>query len=537
MKKLATLLLAAGLVLSAVSGASAIDFKAKGLWAIQFDYGGNSRATGGNNGTGYNQRGNGGLDQFDSQQRVRLQLEAVASEALSGTAWFEMNSQWGNGGSGSLGADRNIVVVKGAWLDWTPPNTDLKIRMGLQPLAMPSFTGAASVFDDDVAAVTFNYKFNDNVSLTALWARPYNDNGVDTNAGYGNRGSNASYLDNVDVGALLLPLTFDGVKVTPWVMLGAIGPNFASSATARSWVRDDDVTGHWAFATADQLGGAPGNAINRVAEGMLPVGGARHKDGTRTGTVQHAYATAFWAGLTGEVTAFDPFRFAWDVNYGSSSWPDDGSLNRAGWLASLLFEYKLDWGIPGLYGWYGSGDDSDPSNGSERMAVFDYNGNNQFSDFAFNGSPSIVTPREGVVSTNMAGTWGVGIRLKDFSFVEDLKHTLRVNYIGGTNSPDFARKYLSGGGRGYTAFGNGFNSTRGTFGNMYLTKLDSAVEFGLRTDYKVYDNLNIYLDANYLLMSINEDVWEGASFNGGTGNDKRTVRDPWNLQLGFVYSF
>jgi outer membrane protein W len=439
-------------------------------------------------------------------------LEAVASEALSGTVWFEMNSQWGNNASGSLGADRNIVVVKGAWLDWTPPNTDLKIRMGIQPLAMPSFTGAASVFDDDVAAVTFNYKFNDNVSLTALWARPYNDNG---GLVAGDRGHNQYYMDNVDVGALLLPLSFDGVKVTPWVMLGAIGPNFNHNPDTFS-----------------------GSTYGRVVEGMLPVGGAIRKDGMPSGKPQHGYATAFWAGLTGEVTAFDPFRLAWDVNYGSATWPDDGRLNRAGWLASLLFEYKLDWGIPGLYGWYGSGDDSDPSNGSERMAVFDFNGTNQFSHFAFNGSPTINTPREGVISTNMAGTWGVGIRLKDFSFVEDLKHTLRVNYIGGTNSPDFARKYLTGQGRGYTSITRGgFNNTAAGLNNMYLTKLDSAVEFGLRTDYKVYENLNIYLDANYLLMSINEDVWKGASFNGGTGDDKRTVRDPWNLQLGFVYSF
>jgi outer membrane protein W len=514
-------------------------FKAKGLWFMEFNMGQNARGTGGGGGTGYNQRGNGGtMDEFDAYQRIRLQLDAVASEALSGTVWFEMNSRWGSGANGgALGADGTIVVVKNAYLDWTPPNTDLKIRMGLQALAMPSFTGAASVFDDDVAAITFNYKFNDNVSLTALWARPYNDNGADTTGAtsFGQRGSNQYYLDNVDVGALLLPLTFDGVKVTPWVMLGAIGPNFASAAATRTL----NANGTTTFTAANQFGGAPGNALNRVAEGMLPVGVARHKDGTRTGKIQHAYATAFWAGLTGEVTAFDPFRFAWDIKYGSSSWPDDGSLNRAGWLASLLFEYKLDWGIPGLYAWYGSGDDDDPSNGSERMAVFDYNGTNQFSDLAFNGAPSAVSvPREGVVSTNMAGTWGIGIRLKDVSFVEDLKHTLRVNYIGGTNNATFARRYIAGtsGGRGFWGVGGrSFNNTQNNYNNMYLTTKDSAVEFGLKTDYKVYENLNIYLDANYIVLSIDHDTWKkgGATTNGVT----REVRDPWNVNVGFVYSF
>ena len=47
MKKIATLLLAAGLVFGAATGASAIDFKAKGQWIMSFDYGQNGGFTGG----------------------------------------------------------------------------------------------------------------------------------------------------------------------------------------------------------------------------------------------------------------------------------------------------------------------------------------------------------------------------------------------------------------------------------------------------------------------------------------------------------
>lgn len=126
------------------------------------------------------------------------------------------------------------------------------------------------------------------------------------------------------------------------------------------------------------------------------------------------------AGVTGEVTYWDPFRIAWDVNYGSAAYADQ-KMDREGWLASLLLEYKLDWGTPGIYGWYGSGDDSNPRNGSERMPVVSANGNNDFSNFAFNGNPYIA--REAVLGTTMVGTWGIGARLKDVSFLEDLKHT------------------------------------------------------------------------------------------------------------------
>ena len=35
-------------------------------------------------------------DEFEAQQRVRLQLDAVASESLSGTVFFEIGNQlWG----------------------------------------------------------------------------------------------------------------------------------------------------------------------------------------------------------------------------------------------------------------------------------------------------------------------------------------------------------------------------------------------------------------------------------------------------------
>lgn len=84
----------------------------------------------------------------------------------------------------------------------------------------------------------------------------------------------------------------------------------------------------------------------------------------------NAYGTAFWAGLTGEITAADPFRLAWSVNYGTFDSGEE-ALNRSGWYASLLAEYKLDWGTPGIYAWYSSGDDDDPTNGSERLPSFD----------------------------------------------------------------------------------------------------------------------------------------------------------------------
>ena len=497
MKKLMTLALAAAMMLGAATGANAIDFKAKGQWIMSFDYGmhGNFGESKAKNNSGFKNE-----DEFEARQRVRLQLDAVASEALSGTVFFEIGDQvWGdNDNGGALGADGKVVELKRAYIDWMVPQTDLKVRMGIQGIALPSFTtNASQIMDDDVAAISLNYQFNENVGLTAFWARPYNDNG-----GYSSRWDGKNYMDNMDMFAVLLPLTFDGVKVTPWVMYAAMGPGMFDNGEKE-----------------------PGNAWGRASAGMV--------SGFQGTDWNDSYGNAFWAGVTGEVTYWDPFRIAWDVNYGSASY-EDQKMNREGWLASLLLEYKLDWGTPGLYGWYSTGDDNNPRNGSERMPVVSANGNNQFSNFAFNGNPYIA--REGILGSTMVGTWGIGARLKDVSFLEDLKHTLRVNFMGGTNAPKMAKyvgDYAPFEKRGVQAVAEGGFS----YDPMYLTTEDYALEIGLTNTYKMYDNFTVMLDAAYVALWLDDSTstWgknPGRSALGGDG-----VYDAWNVNLSFVYSF
>ena len=525
MKKIATLLLAAGLVFGAATGASAIDFKAKGQWIMSFDYGQNGGFTGGNGMTGFNGKTGGRYaneDEFEAKQRVRLQLDAVASESLSGTVFFEMgDTTWGQAANsrgvaqgGALGADGTIVEVKNAYIDWIVPQTDLKFRMGIQGIALPSFTTGSNVFNDDVAGITASYQFNENVGLTAFWARPYNDNYVNANDHGGTRNN---YLDNVDMFALLMPLTFDGVKVTPWVSYAAIGPNAFRNANGYF----SNVTGaNNAFPTA----------------GMMALGGARHKSGAASTKAMGTYGNAVWAGLTGEMTTFDPFRLAWDFNYGSVSYADSRA-NRAGWLGSLLFEYKLDWAIPGLYTWYASGDDGNPANGSERMPSLSTSStDNGFSDFAFSGGKGL--GRESLVSYDMTGTWGVGVRLKDMSFIENLKHTVRLNVMGGTNSTTMTR-YLAPHNGAYQRFAGatGPNSAGAVAGAspLYLTTNDTAMEIGMSNEYKMYDNFSVFLDASYISLWLDKSrsVWGNSRMNGRSDQE----RDPWNVDLRFVYSF
>ena len=520
MRKLATLLIAAGLVFGAgTTAANAIDFKAKGEWVMSFDYGQNGNLTGGNGQIGYN----GSEDEFEAKQRVRLQLDAVASESLSGTVFFEIgNTTWGNAKSGgALGADQTIVEVRRAYIDWMVPNTELKVRMGLQGMALPSFAVQKNqAFNDDVAGITLSYQFTENVGVTAFWARPYNDNfagGWYSNTDY--RQSN--FMDNIDAFGLTIPLTFDGFKVTPWGMIAAIGPNAFGSY--------DEEKGEW-----DTFGNFAGeSAKKQMAAGLLPAWGVMSSDANRniSGVKLDKYAVAWWAGLTADITYFDPFRVAFDFTAGGVDW-DESRLNRSGWMAALLLEYKMDWGIPGLVAWYASGDNSNLGDGSERMPYLSVNnGDNDFSYYAFDGHPYIA--REGVIGSSMAGTWGVGLRVKDVSFIEDLKHTLRVNLIGGTNNhkifKELARHYLD-----FTQYTS--NSANYGFRSVYLTDQDTMLEIGLHNEYKMYENFTIMLDANYLALWLADTKYDGMR-RYMDGSNSTETRDAWNVNVSFVYSF
>lgn len=527
MKKLATLLIAAGLVFGATApAANAIDFKAKGEWVMSFDYGQNGNFTGGHGQTGY---GKSNEDEFEARQRVRLQLDAVASENLSGTVFFEIgNTRWGSNsadnGGGALGADGTIVEVRRAYIDWMVPNTELKVRMGLQGMELPSFAMKKSqVFVDDVAGITLSYQFTDNVGATLFWARPYNDNFSGSQAGgkYSRNDVNSNFMDNVDVFGLTIPLTFDGIKVTPWGIIAAIGPNAFGNDVFND---DGSVVGY------DNFGNYVGTSAAQMRAGLLPAWGVAGTKGPHANEVKlDQYATAWWAGLTADITYFDPFRIALDFMGGGVSW-DDSRLNRAGWMVALLLEYKLDWGIPGLVAWYASGDNSNLGDGSERMPYLSLgNGDNDFSYYAYDGHPGIA--REGVLGSSMTGTWGVGLRVKDVSFIEDLKHTLRVNLIGGTNDHKIFKQLAKHGAA------NDYNLNDSTWGlnGVYLTDQDTVLEIGLHNEYKMYENFTIMLDGNYMALWLADTKYKGVR-RTMTGVSSET-RDAWNINVSFVYSF
>ena len=506
MKKILTLMLAAGMLLGAASGAKAIDFKASGEWLVGFGLGDGSLIKDVDNKKRHHE------DTFNAGQRVRLQLDAVASESLSGTVFFEIGDQmWGNAESGgALGADGKEVKVKNAYIDWMVPNTDLKLRMGLQAVAMPNVAGGSAIMDGDAAAVVASYQFNDNVGLTALWMRPLNDN----YAGrvYGDREDyQKNYLDNMDLFALMLPLKFDGVELTPWAMYGMQGKNTRFNEGG--------------VETAD-------GALDVTLPGYLLPG----MNEFALGKTSKAYGSMFWAGLPVAITAFDPLNIEFDINYGyvEAMGRYDvlkrgtdlvrGNSKREGWLVKALVEYKMDWGTPGIFGWYASGDDGNVKNGSERLPSIAGAGN--FTSFMGDGNLAWGTGYN-FYDNNLtyAGTWGVGLQIADVSFVEDLKHTFRVAYWGGTNSPSMVK---------YMGSGVAWDDTTAAQDGPYLTTNDGLLEFNLVNSWQIYENLEANLELGYIVNMMDKDTWDKSYISEQRNWSKQ---DAWKAQLIFAYSF
>ena len=143
--------------------------------------------------------------------------------------------------------------------------------------------------------------------------------------------------------------------------------------------------------------------------------------------------------------------------------------------------------------------------------------------------------REAVLGYDMSGTWGIGARLKDMSFIENLKHTFRVNVIGGTNSTTMTR-YLAPHNAAYnTITTQGPNSGVAGANPLYMTTNDTALEIGLSNEYKMYDNFTVALDASYISLWLDKSrsVWGNSRMNGRSDQE----RDPWNVNVRFVYSF
>ncbi len=368
MKKLTTLVLAAGLVVSAFAGsASAGEFKPVLQFAEEFSYG--------DAGT------NDQLENFNAVTRIRFGFDYVASEDLSATILFQYGGHhWGTFEPNNDGEAK--LKMRLAYIDWTLPSTDVKVRMGRQAVVAPSYAFGSPVLDSRADAISINGNVNENISLGLAWMRAdrnfRKDKDVITRYNYG--------YDTTDALMLNAEFAYDGFKVAPWAVY------------------------------------------------------AHKQHGAESGITQHfnidgvnADADLYIIGASAELNMFDPFVFAVDALYNNIKYHNMAPLAEDSYDAFYVAakaSYKLSNGVASLGGWYSTGNDRE--NNDNGFVVLD--GGFSASSVLFDGNIVGSDPYTNVMGSDSPfGTWGVIAEYAGFSFLENLSHTARVLYIEGTN--------------------------------------------------------------------------------------------------------
>ena len=446
MKKLATLLLAAGMVVSASAPANAVDVKVDGFYKFAFMTG---------------QTGFDGANDEAALQRMRFGLTMAASENLSAYFQFQVGTEhWGTSDDTNGHKNGATFRTRQLYLDWAIPGTDVKVRMGRQALSLPAdaFGGNGvlcagwGVRDGVVVASPVT----DWLGLSAMWVRTaYKDHEVDK------ADLDTNYSD--DFYAVVADAKFDGVTAS--------------------------VYGAYATIDAgDQAGAAGPSAMANNLYAYVP-------------------GKAWWAGFTSTFTMFDPFTFKLSAAYGSFE-ADHGNekADQDGWNVQAKASYKTAFGTPVLGAFYFSGDDKDEAGIMPSFAGY-FTPTLTYHD-ASNGLVG------GVCAYMPAGNWGVQAGIEDVSFLQGLSHNFHVTYMQGTNDPDTTVKRTDSNGNG---------------NYLYLTEDDSLVSFDLLNKYELYKNLNVYLEASYIISDFDKKYdWDGQT---------KLSENDWRAELIFVYDF
>ena len=491
MKKLFALIVTGCMLFGALGTAAAIDVKVSGVWDFTYGhYNGMNHYNNKRLGTSY--------DKFFQDQRVRTQIDFIASETLSAKLHFEIGDlYWGRSDGGSndapLDADRTTTFeVKWAYLDWTIPGTQIKTRQGIQPIALPMSTGGNPVFTGDVAGISFNVPFNQMIGLTGFWVRPY-----DVSVG----DSGARSFDEMDVFGLTLPITTSALKITPWAMAATIG-----SATAYN---------------------------NRTGTPWYQLRGRNIAADARENQ-----SFAWWLGVAGEVRALDPFFINFDAIMGGQNakkgtygaWinaprPADvppfagdphpfagekKDYSSFGYFLDLEVGYKFAWGKPSLLAWYASGDNDRNKRYGSLPGITDDTGWTAI-NYSMSGRHSI-DPYQTITSTGF-GTWGIALNLKDVSFVDKLTHDFQLAFFRGTNSGDNIVP-------GQYPFSTGMRSGPAKAGGFYLVTSDSVYQASIMNKYQATKELAVMLDLAWIHLNASKQrETTGTDFNAKKTSD------------------
>ena len=414
-------------------------------------------------------------DRTVARQRIHTQIQFIADENLSAMLHLEANMHWGdaskdvNKNHGALDSDTTVFVIKRAYMDWTLPGTQVQTRMGMQGIALPSVALGNPILNSDVAGISVSSQLTPELGLTVFWARPYDRTYYDAKQDNGQND-----MDEMDMFGIMLPIKTDVVRFTPWGMFAFIGKD------------SDFYKGVYNY--------------NR---------GQRNPDPAKMDSSTYGW----WLGTSFELPVLDPFFVKVDAMMGGLE-TGESDYDTFGWMVAADIGYKFSWGALSAMGFYSSGDDKEDDLG--QMPIVSNDGGFKPTRYATGGNTARTV--DGVLTRSGQGMWGVGVKVADLSFVDNLTHTVIGMYYGGTNDGDSwtNKRGVSEGPRGFQAY----------FSGHTLTTSDHAWEINLLNEYTVNQNLKFNIDFAYVDLDLG-DQWK----------DKNDTKGSFATMIGVTYSF
>ncbi len=429
--------------------------------------------------TGWNEDGTQTEDTVNFWQRFRLRFDFKAHENLSFRLGMRVDDE--NWGHGTFTADAPEVSIEAylAYLQFKWPDTDILVTAGYQPVSMPqseAFYDSVVMANDDgdqstAALVISSPLWEDVLSINAGFTRFLDTNGAfDTDT--------TQVGDEFDAYFMNLPIALEGIKLSPWGMVGILGK------------------------AAD---------LDDMRNGLTSAGSFLPPNSR-----EYNQTPYWWAGASMELEVLDPFKVYADFVYGASANALDSSRRR-GWFVDAAVEYTgFDFMTPGVYAWMGSGENASLADGSERLPVVMPKWGPATS-FLFDCDQAL---SDASMETDPTGTIGFAVALKDISFIEDLTSRLTFAMVFGQNSSAGIRRALAvtGGNGGYMTMG------------QQLAVGEQLVGVNFDHYYDLYENLTLNLETGFAQgFGFQNNVW-GRRFAEAAG-------PAWKCGLGMTYTF
>jgi hypothetical protein len=393
-------------------------------------------------------------------QRLRLFMNAHTGEYLRAFCfvriapadWGRIRHPDGRDAGFALDADGVNLSVRQLLLAYQQPGGRLGVTMGIIPLATPAGAFHDGILHTTGAGIRVDYAVTDRFAPQFFWSRPYN--GPNTEADPDRKRDTPH--DKMDLFGLILPFRHpdSSTEITPWTLYSHIGRN----------------SSFW--------------------ELKVPANG---KKKWRT----NSDGTGWWAGIAFKTGRFDPITVKANLAYGSIRTGDrDNDFNTRGWQGALSLDYALPACTPGLFGWYAAGSDEDAV---RKDRTWGYTPTISAPDYGFEPTTFGFYSPEGLasgsaVAFSMGGTRGVGARVRDISFLPDLRHEVIVAWYGGTNDDGLARDYAA--------------HRPNILDKSILTESDRAIEVNLNSKYEVNDNLSFYVQLGMIDLKRGGEGWK-----------------------------